>query len=189
MTSIRFGTVKSEDLLQVIQLEAASYPEDEAATPEKIRYRAEFANDYFVTAKDTSASDALMGFINGTCVEGKVLTHESMSDHAPQGRTLAIHSVAVSPSYRRKGVASWLLKQYLHHIKENNLADDVVLLSKSHLLPLYLSCGFKFHKVSDVVHGRVRSESEHLYDMIYRLVELIFYVISGNLDRIGAEYP
>lgn len=153
VSTLTFGLVTSEDLEQVIDLEIVSFPPDEAATPEKIKYRAENASDFFLAAKQ---GNRVVGFINGTCIAGKVITHSSMSTHNPQGRTLVIHSVVSHPSHRRQGLALWMLQQYLSHLHQHKLVDTVLLLSKPVMLPLYMSAGFQFVKVSDVVHGQVR---------------------------------
>lgn len=153
VSTLTFGLVASEDLEQVIDLEIVSFPPDEAATPEKIKYRAENASDFFLAAKE---GNRVVGFINGTCIAGKVITHSSMSTHNPLGRTLVIHSVVSHPSHRRQGLALWMLQQYLSHLHQQKLVDTVLLLSKPVMLPLYMSAGFQFVKVSDVVHGQVR---------------------------------
>lgn len=158
LSTISFDKVASDHVQAVINLELASYPQDEAASPEKIHYRVEEAGNYFLVAKlDTQ----VVGFINGTCIQGKRITHSSMSTHDSAGRTLVIHSVVTHSSYRRKGLAAWMIENYLKYLRKENLVDDVLLLCKSKLMPLYLSAGFQFSRISDVVHGQVSLHCEH----------------------------
>ena len=53
-----------DDLEAVMRLEAASYPEDEAATPEKLRMRMERASEAFMVAV-SSRDDSIVGFACG----------------------------------------------------------------------------------------------------------------------------
>eukprot|EP00558_Chaetoceros_sp_UNC1202_P007496 CAMPEP_0197234808 /NCGR_PEP_ID=MMETSP1429-20130617/2457_1 /TAXON_ID=49237 /ORGANISM="Chaetoceros sp., Strain UNC1202" /LENGTH=226 /DNA_ID=CAMNT_0042693299 /DNA_START=15 /DNA_END=695 /DNA_ORIENTATION=- len=92
-----------------------------------------------------------------------------MSTHTPTGSLLAIHSVVVLEEYRRKGVATAMLQNYLELIQDYNdkmttaggNGDDeyvpiqsVVLLAKSHLLSFYVDCGFRVNRPSPIVHGQ-----------------------------------
>lgn len=73
-----FRPVDPSDLERVHQLESASYPPDEAATYDKLKYRIENAANVFMVAVQ---NDQIVGFICGTCANGSKLTHESMSKH------------------------------------------------------------------------------------------------------------
>ena len=53
------------DLPALYELEAASYPADEAATEGKMALRIREAPEFFRAAYD---AEGLLGFINGTCV-------------------------------------------------------------------------------------------------------------------------
>lgn len=147
-----FKSILLEDVQDIYELEILSYPLDEAATLEKIKYRAIHASEYFYSLKDI-ASSKLIGFINGTCTTASKIHHESMSEHVINGRTLVIHSVVVSPTMRRKGIATYMLKKYLFTLHQQQLIDKVLLLSKVPTMPLYLSVGFRFYCISSVEHG------------------------------------
>jgi len=68
---------------------------------------------------------------------------------------LAIHSVAVMEEYRRGGVGTVMLKDYLDAIRDyRDGVEKVVLLAKSHLLGFYVNCGFSVTKPSEIVHGK-----------------------------------
>lgn len=142
------------DLDTISYLEAVSYPSDEAATPEKIRYRVENAGDFFNVLKDRHGQ--IVGFINGTCVMERTIHHESMSEHHPRGRTLVIHSVVIKSSHRGQKLASLMLKKYIWKMYEKKLCDSILLLSKAYLIHFYMSCGFQVIRLSPVVHGEVR---------------------------------
>jgi hypothetical protein len=58
------------------------YPEDEAASKDKIRYRVENASDYFYIL---FLGDEPVGFVNGTLTDGETLEHDTMATHNPKG--------------------------------------------------------------------------------------------------------
>ena len=135
------GLITQGDVDQVAALEAQSYPEDEAASPERILYRSQNATTYFHVLKDRESSE-ILGFVNGTCVKEHTIVHESMSTHHAEGRTLVIHSVTVRAQDRRKGIAYAMLVEYMKRVYATKTVDRILLLCKGYLLPFYLKPGF-----------------------------------------------
>lgn len=146
------GLIEAKDVDEVAGLEAASYPEDEAASPERILYRSQHATSYFHVLKE-KVGGSVVGFVNGTCVKEHHIDHESMSTHHEGGRTLVIHSVTVRATDRRKGIAFAMLTEYMKRVYESRTIDRILLLCKGYLLPFYLKAGFQFIRLSPVVHG------------------------------------
>jgi ribosomal protein S18 acetylase RimI-like enzyme len=144
-----------EEWKEVASLEAESFPADEAASPETIQFRISNAGKYFFTYRNSERE--LAGFINGTCIVGLQLLHDSMTNHEPEGRTLVIHSVTVRESLRRGHLGTAMLKEYVRRMKNELSIDYILLLSKAHMLSFYVNCGFQINKLSDVSHGQVRS--------------------------------
>ena len=142
------------DFPALSELEAASFPPDEAASHESMLYRCQVANPYFMCFCDPATGSPL-GFINGTCISSSTISHESMSSHDPQGSSLVIHSVTVSPSHRRKGLGAAMLRDYIQEIAGIKSVEQILLLSKPYLLDFYTSCGFSIDRLSPVHHGQV----------------------------------
>lgn len=144
----------STEVAACASLEAASYPADEAASPERLAWRQREVGQLFWGAFDAAA---LVGFVCATLAEGKELTHESMSNHVPGGSLLCVHSVVVCYDLRRKGVASVMLREYLRAVACGQEAPKCcALMCKSDLIPLYTKVGFRLIGVSPVVHGSER---------------------------------
>lgn len=154
---LRNATFTDAEVIAV--LEAASFPPDEAASLDAIRARITEAHDFFWTFHRTSAPEALVGFVNGTCITTNKIHHESMSQHESSGRTLVIHSVTISSAERRKGLGSLMLRKYIEKMTANTHVDKVLLLSKSDMLTFYVNCGFQLIRLSDVTHGQVRNSA------------------------------
>lgn len=148
------------ELADCAALEAASYPADEAASPERLAQRQRDAPAFFWAAFETGAVAAsqpteasVLGFICGTLAQGPSLTHESMSQHVPNGTLLCVHSVVVRKELRRKGLALAMLREYVRAIAVQGRALSCALLTKANILPLYVKAGFQLLGQSGVVHG------------------------------------
>jgi PhzF family phenazine biosynthesis protein len=149
------------DLDACYELEEASYPPDEAATPQRLKYRQEHATPYFrcTTTKSASSSDnnadddaTLVGYICGSRCHA--FSHETMGSHDPNGAFLAIHSVVISEKYRRRGYATAMMQDYIRHIRTmDDRPKKIILLAKSHLLSFYVRCGFQVVRPSPITHG------------------------------------
>ncbi len=109
----------SAALTAAAALETASYPADEAASPARLAERATVAGEFFLGLFDISGGAApaadppLVGFVCATAAPlAGGLTEAAMGTHDAAGELLCIHSVVVEPRWRRKGVASAMLRAY-----------------------------------------------------------------------------
>ena len=168
---LSFREVVPTDLPTCIELEQASYPEDEAASKTTLQYRQHQAAPFFCCAifdgseqESNGSGEPVVGFVCATrCT---AFTHESMTTHDAGGHLLAIHSVVVREDYRRQGVATFMLEQYIKHISNFNLHSEegrrsspiekIVLLAKAQLLTLYINAGFRVVRLSPILHGSER---------------------------------
>jgi uncharacterized protein YciI/ribosomal protein S18 acetylase RimI-like enzyme len=172
VSSLTYRSPTPADIPRCHEIEAASYPADEAASLKSLYYRQEHAGAYFQlcttiisnATAPSSDNEIIVGFVCSTrCTE---FTEESMSSHDPKGRLLAIHSVVVEEPYRHKGVATAMLRHYVDTIQqapqqpsqlsleEEPPIESMVLLSKKHLLGFYVQCGFQVNRPSPIVHGK-----------------------------------
>lgn len=154
-THYSLSEATASEVAEIGILEAASFPADEAATPDKIAARIAAAGEFFYTYRSTE-SNKLVGFVNGTCILTPKIHHESMSHHEPSGTTLVIHSVTIDSAYRRQTLGSCMLKAYIEKIAAVASVNCILLLSKAAMLTFYVNCGFSLVGASDVTHGQVR---------------------------------
>lgn len=150
-----FGRVDASQLGAIQAMEAASYPADEAASPENLAFRAREASDYFLVMT-TSEGGHVRGYVCGTLSSEDALTHESMASHVSGGWHLCVHSVCVDPEWTRRGLGKTLLSAYMDHLRALPGAvrpRKVSLLCKPHLESFYAAAGFKSNGPSPVVHG------------------------------------
>ena len=135
----------------ILDLEQASFPLDEAATDESLKLRLIEAPQYFYILKK---SENIIGFINGTCISGPELHHDSMTTHNPNGSILVIHSVVIKSNERRKHLGIRMIHKYISIMKNRKELIEIRLLTKPKFIPLYLMAGFAYNGQSSVVHGQ-----------------------------------
>jgi len=78
---------------------------------------------------------------------------DSSLGHKPQGRTVAIHSLAVLPDFQRKGLGSTLMKGYLDRLAKQDVADKAALIAHEDMIPYYETFGFKNRGKSSAQFG------------------------------------
>ncbi|KAK1058626.1 hypothetical protein LTR74_013264 [Friedmanniomyces endolithicus] len=62
--------------------------------------------------------------------------------HKEEGRTLAIHSLAILPQYQRHGLGRTLLQAYLQRMESHAIGDRAALIAHEGLVPFYERFGF-----------------------------------------------
>lgn len=153
MIEVALSTPTSGDLDAMYALESASYPEDEAATREGMAFRLRVAAPCFLIARARDEED-IIGFVNGTRTMSAKLTHESMSAHEEQGKTLCVHSVVVKEARRRRGFGLAMMREYCERVCVDESITEMRLLCKEYLVGFYSAAGFELVGKSDVVHGK-----------------------------------
>ncbi|ORY98801.1 acyl-CoA N-acyltransferase [Syncephalastrum racemosum] len=154
MTVLEFVPAQREHLDAVHRLEEVSYHPDEAASREQLASRIEYAlrddGNLFLVGLD---GPEIAAFVCSTVSNAPLVTDESMKTHVPGGTTVCLHSVCVSPTRRRQGLASAILKAWIAAIRQNAQYKRLALISRPNLIPLYESVGFRLLGKSEVVHG------------------------------------
>ncbi|WQF84181.1 Putative GNAT domain, acyl-CoA N-acyltransferase [Colletotrichum destructivum] len=62
--------------------------------------------------------------------------------HNPDGRTIALHSLAVSPPFQRLGYGKKLMAVYIEEMRRTVQADRISILTYDRLVPYYQALGF-----------------------------------------------
>lgn len=96
----------------------------------------------------------MLGHIVATKTSGLTVTDKDMgipsddpSDSSlgnkQDGRTVAIHSLAVLPNFQHKGLGTTLMKAYLDRLAKQDVADKAALIAHQEMIPYYEKFGFK----------------------------------------------
>lgn len=192
--TLLFRNVCPTDLAKITALEKASYPADEAASRAQIQHRQHHAAAFFRcavlvneispinstnSADEKDTNDASISFMNDnldslndlgeivgfiTATRCHKFDEESMKTHVPSGKYLAIHSVVVDEKYRKLGIGTRMMKDYINaieSIRANQAGtklkypiEKIVLLSKMSNVPFYIRSGFAVMGKSQIQHGQ-----------------------------------
>lgn len=68
---------------------------------------------------------------------------DSSLGNKQDGRTVAIHSLAVLPNFQHKGLGTTLMKAYLDRLAKQDVADKAALIAHQEMIPYYEKFGFK----------------------------------------------
>lgn len=154
MIPLSFALVSADQVQDAHRIEASAYPADEAGSYKTFVYRQSVAPNLFLGAYDQTKDNEkrLIGYICSTLSKSETLTHESMTTHDPDGKTICVHSVCVDPEHQRRKIGSSLLKGYVRRWMDGPY-DRISLLAHEELIEFYASAGFKLIGKSEVVHG------------------------------------
>ncbi|CEP14980.1 hypothetical protein [Parasitella parasitica] len=161
--NLAYNSATLEDLNIIHEYEQASYHPDEAASREQLERRINYASqsgpELFTVCRNLDDNGKVIAFLCTTLTCADLVTDESMSKHDPEGKTICLHSVCVSPDHRKQGIATRLMLTWIEQLKKINAVNTpqkykrIALLSRPKLVGLYESVGFKKIGVSEVVHG------------------------------------
>ena len=62
--------------------------------------------------------------------------------HQEHGRTIALHSLAVLPAFRNRGLGKVILKSYQQRVESSGIADRVSLVAHEPMIKFYEALGF-----------------------------------------------
>ncbi len=150
MMEIRKATIS--DLDAITALEAACFPEAEAASRESFEKRLKVFADRFWLLWD---GDRLVGMVNGMVTDQEELVDEMFADasiHQPEGDWQMIFGVATHPEYQRRGLAAQVLERAIADVKAEG-RKGLILTCKEQKLHYYAKFGFVSEGVSVSEHG------------------------------------
>ncbi|KAK7211492.1 hypothetical protein V2G26_018670 [Clonostachys chloroleuca] len=123
-----------------------------------------------ISKQDSSPGDVLVAHVISTMSENKPVRDEDMAfppewkndpkakysvGHQAKGKTIALHSLAVSPQHQRSGFGKALMKAYFKHMKERGAAERISILTYDRLVPYYKALGFEHYGKSESEYAGV----------------------------------
>ncbi len=146
--SIRKGTI--QDLDRISEIEREVFPAVQAASREKYEWRIKNIGNYFFVAEH---GGKIVGFIFSRLTELDIFTDELYEKEIlPEGKYLAILTVATDASYQKKGIAGELIKHSLSVSKDIGL-KGATLACKDDIVSYYSKFGFELVGKSLSEHG------------------------------------
>jgi ribosomal protein S18 acetylase RimI-like enzyme len=151
---LEIRNVKMEDLPELVLIENLCFTKEEAATKAAFEKRIQLIPDCFFVAV---VDGVFAGLVNGPVIETPFITDDLFSDikeNPASGGHQSILGLAVSPKYRKRGVALELLS-HLEKEASTKKRETITLTCKESLICFYENYGYINCGVSDSEHGGV----------------------------------
>ena len=148
---IRNATIN--DIDEITAVEAACFPEPEAATRAEFEKRLAYYADCFWLMADDNGK--IIAFVDGMATDSRDLTdemYENAALHDPNGRWQMIFGVNTLPEYRCRGCAEALLRRVTDDAWRQG-RSGLVLTCKDALTHYYAKLGFVSEGLSKSEHG------------------------------------
>ncbi|MCQ5122693.1 GNAT family N-acetyltransferase [Massilicoli timonensis] len=143
---------QASDLEAIAKLEAICFPKAEAADLACFKERFSVFGDCFWVLEDEGE---IIGFINGMCVNERVIRDElfeNASLHCENGAYQSVFGLDVHPDHRGKRLSALLMDALIADARQRK-RKGCILTCKDHLIPFYESFGYRLLGVSASVHG------------------------------------
>lgn len=131
------------------------------------------------TNRVNGALSVLLGYVIATKTNDLLATLDSMGypddwrsqnplqsnvGHQPNGRNVVLHSVAVLPGFRSRGIGKILVKSFMQQIIGAGISDRITLITHKDKIAWYEKMDFKNLGPSDIEFG-----SGGWYNMVYEI--------------------
>ncbi|SDO27182.1 Ribosomal protein S18 acetylase RimI [Paenibacillus sp. yr247] len=146
-----------QEIRKAHEIESIVYTKESAATLEAFQMRKQVFGSYFLVAEIESEHE-IVGVTNGVKLHHRDLADESIKqgvEFAVNGQYFCLLTIAVLPTYQRRGIATALLKSVIRIAREEGL-KGIVLMCEEHLISFYEQHGFRYAAPSASVHGGIQ---------------------------------
>lgn len=138
------------DLDRIAEIEAESFPPEEAASREKYAWRLANYPDYFIVGE---SEGKIIGVICMIPMAAAVINDDIFEmERVPRGTVCAILDVMTAADCRGCGVAEQMLHGAIETAREQGMTS-MALTCKDHLIHYYAKFGFENQGLSASVHG------------------------------------
>lgn len=154
VTQINIRKAVMDDLDTIARLEAACFPEAEAATKESLAGRLQiFPDRFWILEKKGKIISVIDGILtNEASLRDEM--YENAKMHNPKGDWQMIFGVETAPEFQHRGYAAKLMERVISDCREEGRIG-IVLTCKEALISFYEKFGYVNEGVSESVHGGV----------------------------------
>lgn len=154
MTDITIRKSEPDDLEQIIAMEQACFPPEQAASAAALKERLHAFGPFFIVAEK---GGTLIGMINGMTTDEEDLRDEMYEDTSlqdPDGKNIMIFGVDTLPACQSQGVASQIMRAFIRQAQTCQ-KNSIVLTCLDRLIGFYERFGFICEGQSASLHGNV----------------------------------
>ena len=146
-----------KDIRKAYEIEIAVFSKEAAATFEAFQMRKHVFGSYFLVAEN-ELDHQIIGVTNSVKINNNELADDSIkqeTQYAEEGQYLCVLTIAVHPSYQRRGVATELLQRIIEIARKDDL-KGIVLMCEEHLISFYEKNGFLYAAPSTSQHAGIQ---------------------------------
>lgn len=149
-----FRNILPEEADQAVTIEQICFPPNEACSEKNMKDRIARAAELFLVAVDNETGK-IAGFLNGLATDEEVFRDEFFTDAAlynPKGKNIMLLGLDVLPEYRRQGLATEIVHQYVLREQKNN-RRKLILTCLQSKVEMYEKMGFQDNGIANSAWG------------------------------------
>ena len=161
-----FRDIYQEEADQAVLIEQICFPPNEACSEKHMKERIARAPELFLVAVDKE-SGKIAGFLNGLSTNEEKFRDEFFTDadlYEPSGKNVMLLGLDVLPEYRRQGLATAIVAEYVRREQEKN-RKMLVLTCLDAKVAMYEKMGFVDNGIAASTWG-----GEEWHEMSYFIV-------------------
>lgn len=138
-----FRQIRSEEAQKATEIEQICFPPNEACSEAHMKARIAVAPELFLVAIDRQTGK-IAGFLNGLSTDEESFRDEFFTDESlynPDGKTNMLLGLDVLPEYRRQGLATEIVSQYISRERKRG-RKTVLLTCLEGKVEMYKKMGF-----------------------------------------------
>ena len=149
-----FRSILPEEVDQAVLIEQICFPPNEACSERHMKERIAKAPELFLVAVDRETG-LVAGFLNGLSTDEEVFRDEFFTDaelYDPKGKNVMLLGLDVLPQYRRQGLGTALVEEYVRREREND-RQALILTCLQNKVAMYQKMGFWDNGIANSTWG------------------------------------
>jgi len=138
-----FRSILPDEADQAVEIEQICFPPHEACSEQHMKERIEKAPELFLVAVDRETG-LVAGVLNGLSTDEESFRDEFFTDaelYDPKGKNVMLLGLDVLPQYRRQGLGTALVEEYVRRERENG-RQALILTCLQEKVAMYKKMGF-----------------------------------------------
>lgn len=149
-----FRTILPDEANQAVLIEQICFPPNEACSERNMKERIAKAPELFLVAVDRETG-LVAGFLNGLSTDEEIFRDEFFTDaelYDPEGKNVMLLGLDVLPEYRRQGLGTALVEEYVRRERENG-RQVLTLTCLQDKVEMYRKMGFRDNGIANSTWG------------------------------------
>ena len=149
-----FRTILPDEANQAVLIEQICFPPNEACSERNMKERIAKAPELFLVAVDRETG-LVAGFLNGLSTDEEIFRDEFFTDaelYSPTGKNVMLLGLDVLPQYRRQGLGTALVEEYVRRERENG-RQALILTCLQDKVEMYRKMEFRDNGIANSTWG------------------------------------